>query len=166
MANPDPTAKLTVPDTTTEGAAPATTDPNGPPEGVKSYAGLSQEHTEDPVSYPQNPPVGGKHNPQWQTCGYYSEPIQTEKGVHSMEHGAVWITYQTSLPADQIALLSTMADGHDHLLISPFFGLPTPVVASAWGEQLQLDSATDPRLAQFIEYYEEGPQTPEPGVRC
>jgi hypothetical protein len=39
-------------------------------------------------------------------------------------------------------------------------------VASAWGYQVKLDSASDPRLEQFIRTFEQGPQTPEPGAAC
>jgi hypothetical protein len=44
--------------------------------------------------------------------------------------------------------------------------LPSPVVASAWGVQLQLDGVDDPYLPVFIAYYEEGPQNLEPGAAC
>ena len=140
--------------------------PSGPPEGTKQFAGLKQDHTPDPVTYDQAPPVGGPHNPRWQACGYYDAPIQNERGVHSMEHGAVWITYSPDLAADQVAVLRALTDGRSHVLVSPYPGLPSPVVASAWGEQLTLDSVADPRLAEFVSYFEQGPQTPEPGATC
>jgi hypothetical protein len=35
-----------------------------------------------------------------------------------------------------------------------------------WGKQLLLQSASDPRLLQFVKYFSDGPQTPEPGVPC
>jgi len=142
------------------------TDQGGPPEGTKAYAGLLQEHTPDPVTYGQVPPVGGPHSPTWQTCGYYDAPIQTERGVHSMEHGAVWITYSPDLAAGEVALLKGLVDGRTHVLVSPFAGLPSPVVASAWGQQLTLPSAEDARLAEFVSFFEQGPQTPEPGAPC
>ncbi|MPZ29305.1 MAG: DUF3105 domain-containing protein, partial [Micromonosporaceae bacterium] len=41
-----------------------------------------------------------------------------------------------------------------------------PVVASAWGKQLPLDSADDPRLKEFVRTFAQGPQTPEPGAPC
>ena len=52
------------------------------------------------------------------------------------------------------------------MVLSPRDGLPGPVVASAWGTQLVLDGVDDPRLAEFIKRYRQGPQTPEPGAAC
>lgn len=134
--------------------------------GVQTFGNLPRGHTEQPVNYPQNPPVGGAHSPAWQNCGIYDQPIRSELAVHSLEHGAVWITYQPDLPEAEVSLLQNLVRGQSFLLLSPYEGLPAPVVASAWGVQLQLDSASDPRLEQFIEAYRLGPQTPEPGASC
>jgi Protein of unknown function (DUF3105) len=134
--------------------------------GVVTYGNLARDHSSAPVTYPQTPPVGGVHNPVWQNCGIYDQPVHNENAVHSLEHGSVWITYQPDLPADAVEHLRSLVRGHDHLLLSPYPGLPRPVVASAWGLQLQLDDANDSRLPLFITHYEQGPQTPEPGAVC
>ena len=136
------------------------------PEGVESFAIPSRNHVEGTVSYPQTPPVGGDHNPVWQNCGFYSSPVRNENAVHSMEHGAVWITYQPDLPSDQVEVLRNLAHDNTYVLVSPFPDSPAPVVASAWGKQLQLDSANDPRLEQFVSAFREGPQAPERGAPC
>ncbi len=52
------------------------------------------------------------------------------------------------------------------MLASPYEGLESPVVASAWGKQLRLEGADDPDLESFIQSYFQGPQTPEPGAAC
>jgi hypothetical protein len=132
---------------------------------VKSYSNLSRDHTKEPVDYPQSPPVGGPHNPIWQNCGYYSKPVRNEYAVHSMEHGAVWITYRPNLPKDQVEKIKSLTL-KNYVLVSPYPGLPAPVVATAWGKQLRLDSANDPRLGQFVTTYRLGPQNPEPGAPC
>ena len=36
---------------------------------VQTFTGLARTHTTKPVTYAQNPPVGGDHSPQWLTCG-------------------------------------------------------------------------------------------------
>ncbi|MCU1393833.1 MAG: putative rane protein [Ilumatobacteraceae bacterium] len=133
---------------------------------MKTYTGLSRNHTTDAVVYPQSPPVGGNHNPVWQNCGVYDTPLINEHAVHSLEHGAVWITYQPDLPKSQVAVLDAFAVNQTHILVSPYPGLTSPVVLTAWGLQLAVDSVVDPRIAQFVAEYEEGPQTPELGVTC
>lgn len=122
-------------------------------------------HVTTAVTYPQTPPAGGQHAPIWLNCGTYTAPVTNENAVHSMEHGAVWVTYQPNLPADQIQALKT-ALPPTYTLLSPYPNLPAPVVASAWGKQLTLQSAADPRLAEFIRTYRQSPQAPEPGAAC
>ncbi|HZY42087.1 MAG TPA: DUF3105 domain-containing protein [Anaerolineae bacterium] len=135
-------------------------------EGVQTYANLARDHSELPQVYAQTPPVGGVHSSAWQNCGVYDQPVKNENAVHSLEHGAVWITYQPDLPQATVDQLRNLARGHDHVLLTPYPGLPRPVVASAWGLQLPLDDANDQRLTLFISRYESGPQTPEPGAVC
>ena len=144
-------------------AAPATSAP----AGVRIFEVRSQAHVSGPVDYPETPPVGGAHDPTWQNCGFYTEAIVKERGVHSLEHGAVWVTYRPGLAGDQLDILRRLASSQSHILVSPWAGeLPAPVVASAWGRQLNLDSAADPRLAEFVRAFRIGPQTPEPGAPC
>jgi Protein of unknown function (DUF3105) len=140
---------------------------SAPPGEVQTFdVGPANQHTQEDVDYAQNPPVGGEHNPVWQNCGYYSEPIGDENAVHSLEHGAVWITYSPDLPQDEVERLRDLAQNESYLLVSPREGLPSPVVASAWGKQLSLESAEDPDLERFIGAYSQGPQTPEKGAVC
>lgn len=133
--------------------------------GVKSFT-EDAGHVSGSVTYPQTPPVGGPHDPQWLNCGVYDQPVPNENAVHDLEHGAVWITYRPNLPARQVAKLKDVVGDRTYLDLSPYPGLPAPVVVSAWGKQLQLPSANDPRLEKFIRAYRQGPQTPEPGATC
>ncbi len=135
-------------------------------EGVQTFTDLGRNHTTDPVDYPQSPPVGGDHDPAWQNCGVYDTPVENGRAIHSMEHGAVWLAYRPDLPADQVATVAAFATNQTHVLVSPDAGLTEAVVATAWGVQLRLDSVTDARLTQFVQTYQEGPQTPEPGAPC
>ncbi len=137
-----------------------------PPEGVEAFTVDDASHTEGPVAYPQDPPVGGPHHPIWQNCGFYSEPVGTEHAVHSLEHGAVWVTYDAGFATDiELAALMSIAD-EPKVLVSPYEGLgDTPVVASAWGAQLRLESALDPRLEQFVGAFRDV-NAPEPGAPC
>jgi hypothetical protein len=133
---------------------------------IQTYSDLSRQHTSDPVSYAQHPPVGGAHDPVWQNCGYYATPVRNENAVHSLEHGAIWITYRPDLPQAQIDTLKALAESQTYILVSPMADLPAPVVASAWGKQILLDSADDPRLDEFIRSFRMDPKGPEPGAPC
>jgi hypothetical protein len=134
-------------------------------EGLQRFS-VRQGHTTEPVIYEEVPPVGGIHNPAWQNCGVYSQPVANENAVHSLEHGAVWITYQLDLPADEVEKLETLTRQSAYRLLSPYPDLPSPIVISAWGYQLQLEQADDPRLLQFITSFEQSPRAPEPGASC
>ncbi len=134
--------------------------------GVQSFTGLTRNHVDTAVSYPQSPPVGGDHSSVWQNCGVYDTLVKNENAVHSLEHGAVWLAYRPDLPAAQVEVIRKLAKNQTHVLVTPYEGLKEAVVASAWGKQLRFDSVDDPRLAQFVSTYQEGPQTPELGVTC
>jgi hypothetical protein len=135
--------------------------------GVQFWTGLARDHVTTPVTYAQVPPVGGQHNPVWLNCGVYNDPVPNVNAVHDLEHGAVWITYQPTLDAaSKNALIKLAKSFKTFVTLSPYPNLPNKVVASAWGVQLKLDSATDPRLKDFVKTYRLGPQTPEPGAAC
>ena len=133
--------------------------------GVKSFENLSLQHNSGTIDYEQIPPVGGEHNPLWQNAGFYEQQVLEEQAVHTLEHGAVWITYRADLPKNQVEKIKSLAVKR-YVLASPYSGLPSPVVASAWGKQLRLKSVDDPKLQEFILAYRKGHQTPEPGAPC
>ena len=95
-------------------------------EGVETYDGLTNGHTTGPVDYPQSPPVGGDHDPVWQNCGVYRDPVRNENAVHSLEHGAVWISYAEDLPEADIAALEALVGGPEP---HPRRALSGPVIA-------------------------------------
>lgn len=135
-------------------------------DGVETIEGLTFNHVTTTVDYAQTPPAGGDHNAAWLNCGVYTEPVPNENAVHSLEHGAVWITYSPDLPADQVTALEAMAEGQSYVLVSPFEGMDSPITISAWGYQLGVDSADDPRLATFVQKYLLNPELSEVGAPC
>jgi len=155
-----------------------TSSKNGP-----TNKALAHEHVDGPIRYSVTPPVGGDHNGTWMNCGVYTQPVPSERAVHNLEHGAIWITYQSSLPQAQIDQLKsfvqkqskvvlrsgnqTQATGERYMDLTPFTGLPSPIVMTAWGHQLQLTSPTDPRMQKFVDTFRANPTfTPEYGAAC
>ncbi|MFJ1752710.1 DUF3105 domain-containing protein [Kitasatospora sp. NPDC088134] len=137
-------------------------------DGVKTFDNLGRNHVTTAVTYPMTPPVGGDHNPVWATCmgNVYDAPVKNENAVHSLEHGAVWVTYNGKASADDIKALSEKVKATPYSLMSPYPDEPGTITLSAWGTQLVVDSATDPRVEQFFTKYVQGKQTPEPGASC
>jgi hypothetical protein len=133
-------------------------------EGVQRFLN-TPGHTLDPVTYAQSPPAGGVHHPTWLNCGIYDQPVPNVYAVHALEHGAVWVTYRPDIGAEALATLR----GHlpsSYVVLSPYAGLPSPIVLSAWNAQLRLESPDDPRLPQFFEEYWRNQNVPEPGALC
>ncbi|MFE1800394.1 DUF3105 domain-containing protein [Streptomyces sp. NPDC059517] len=141
-----------------------------PVEGEKSWNAkkLTQNHVSKPVSYPMNPPVGGDHNQAWMTCdgSVYTKAIPNENAVHSLEHGAVWITYNDKAADADVKTLADKVAKTPYTLMSPVEDQAGALMLSAWGKQLTVEKASDPRVQQFLTKYVQGPQTPEPGAAC
>ncbi len=118
------------------------------------------------IPFGELPPAGGNHDPVWQNCGIYDETLNTANVVHSLEHGAIWISYQPDLPAEEIAAIQDAISGQNFLVVSPYPEQRSPIVLTGWGVQLELDSLDDDRFDAFIEAYRVGPNTPERGASC
>jgi hypothetical protein len=136
-------------------------------KGLQQIPGLSRGH-DNAVVYADEglPPAGGVHHDTWQNCGIYDEPIESPKAVHSMEHGAVWITYAPDLPAADVQALQDQVKGEDYILLSPFPGQRSPIVVTAWSVQIEVSEVDDNRIQDFVNTYRLGPTTPERGASC
>ncbi|MDX3522004.1 DUF3105 domain-containing protein [Streptomyces scabiei] len=142
-----------------------------PVNGVKTWAkkDLTQNHVQGTVDYPMKPPVGGDHSQAWMTCDgtVYSKAIANENAVHSLEHGAVWITYTDKAADGDVKKLSDKVSQTPYTLLSPAAEDQSgTIMLSAWGRQLSVDKASDPRVEQFLTKFVQGEQTPEPGAAC
>jgi putative peptide zinc metalloprotease protein len=136
------------------------------PMGTRTFDVGSGAAVPVPAPYRQHPPVGGDYAVQWQNCGFYTAPVVDSRAVHSLARGAVWIAYRPGLPRPEVALLHAVAEQLPFILVSPYRGLRSPVVMSAWGRQLSLPGIGDPRLAQFIAAYRLSDSAPEAGKPC
>lgn len=137
-----------------------------PIDGVQTFGELSRNHVQDAVDYPQQPGAGGDHAPVWTNCGIYTTPVSEQRAIHSLEHGAVWLTYNPDLPAEEVSKLTAVAQNEPYVLLSPVQDQTDPVTATAWGTQLPLQDAGDSRITAFINAYSQSPQAPEPGAAC
>ena len=125
-------------------------------------------HRPGRLTYDPVPPAHGYHSGLgWLRCDAYREPVPAELAVHSLEHGAVWITYDPDLPERDVARLENLRSvDQEYVLVSPYEGLPSPVVASAWERQLRVEDAGDERLKEFTEEFVGNGLGDEEGAGC
>jgi hypothetical protein len=130
----------------------------------------SGDHKTTVIDYgSDSPPFGGPHSPIWADCTgtVYPKQIANENAVHTLEHGAIWITYKPGLAADQLDVLTKLVAGNQYMLLTPYAGLKSNVSLQAWGYQLFVDSASDPRVQAFISDLKlSRTNTPEYGASC
>ncbi|MGW5850334.1 DUF3105 domain-containing protein [Streptomyces sp. NPDC055254] len=150
--------------------AAAETARKTPVDGEQTWEAknLGRNHVETPVKYEMNPPVGGDHHPRWMNCDgdVYKNPVPEVNAVHSLEHGAVWVTYNDKAAKGDVDALAERVGKTTYTLMSPVKEQAGAIMLSAWGKQLTVEKADDPRVAQFFTKYVQGPQTPEPGAAC
>jgi hypothetical protein len=139
-------------------------------EGVQTFDyPAGQEHVTTPVTYEQSPPVGGPHDGEWADCTgtVYDVQIRLENAVHSLEHGAVWITYDPEVVTGEALQTLTDVAGESGRMLSPNQGQDSPISLQSWNHQLKVDSADDPRIEQFADFLTYNQEFfPEPGASC
>jgi hypothetical protein len=157
-----------------------------PGNGAFHPGALQHDHVTGPIDYSIVPPVGGPHNAVWMNAGVYTKPVPTERAVHNLEHGAVWITYDPDLAKSDVAALTafvtkqkmiteteqnaagaTVTNANRYVDLTPWVtnDLPSKIVISAWGHQLRVASPTDPRLQRFVDTFRHNSTyTPEFGA--
>lgn len=123
------------------------------------------------VDYDRYPPVGGPHDGFWAACNgvVYPVAMRDENMVHTLEHGAIWIAYNPkTTSASDVAALTKRVQGEQYMVMSPYPTLTAhPISLQAWGHQLQVDSASDPRIDEFITSLRRNQYVyPETGATC
>ena len=136
-----------------------------PPPGVQTIPIESADHTDQPVSYPTDPPAGGPHDPVWLNCRVYDEPVRNENAVHALEHGAIWIAYSPDLDPSDVERIEDEFGRSSEVIVSPYPGLDNPVSMTAWGRLLEMDSVDLGVMDRFVRAFRD--QTaPEAGATC
>ncbi|HWH44174.1 MAG TPA: DUF3105 domain-containing protein [Thermoleophilaceae bacterium] len=121
-------------------------------------------HVEDAVAYRANPPTSGNHFPVPAEDGAYTQAPQTERSVHTLEHGRIWIQFKPTLPQPQIdKLFAIFAEDPYHMVIAPNGTEMKPLVAAtAWDHSITCDRWDDKvidAIRSFRETYrDQGPE--------
>ena len=148
VENPDPS--VNIPGIYIGANTPATAD--GPASYV-DYKAAIPINADQRVAYNRYPPVGGPHDGTWANCMgiVYDSAVRSENMVHTLEHGAVWITYNPdTISAADLATLKSLVQGQPFTTLTPYPGLDSTISLQAWAHQLKVDSASDERVKQFV----------------
>lgn len=126
------------------------------------------DHVIGKVEYETHPPTGGDHFDFWHNCLFYTQPLIDEAAVHSLEHGAVWVAYRPDVNPEVLNPIRARVEAETHLMASPYPGLESPLVLSAWERQLAVESWDDPLVEEFLNGYLGRLSTtaPEAGLSC
>jgi hypothetical protein len=118
--------------------------------------------------YAHYPPSSGVHYAQTVEWGFYEEEAPPEYYVHNLEHGGVVVLYNCAEDCEdmKVALKEFFAIAPPEdvfnavkLVISPDDKIESPVVALAWGWQLDLQTVDVDALSDFyLRYVNQGPE--------
>jgi hypothetical protein len=164
-SNPDPSTAI--PGIYVGASTPATADT---PASYIDYKAAIHITSDQRVNYNRYPPVGGPHDGTWANCNgiVYGTAVRSENMVHTLEHGAVWITYNPDTISDaDLTVLKGLVDKQPYTTLTPYPGLDATVSLQAWAHQLKVSSATDERVQQFITALRQNRWVyPETGATC
>jgi hypothetical protein len=129
---------------------------------------LESPHIVEGSLYPEynsNPPTSGPHYAIAAAPGFRGdEEIADEHLVHSLEHGTVWISYQSDVPESFIEILEGIAKGDNKVVVTKRDTNDTEIAVASWGRldafDLSVDSELDSaRVRDFIARYKnKGPE--------
>jgi hypothetical protein len=140
-------------------------DLSGPSEinghEIKRFSAEGEnQHTDEQVTYETTPPVSGRHRPSPPACGVYGTQLEDGLFVHGLEHGAVGVLYQPTLPLEDIRRIERIAGEYDsHVITMPYEGMEPVVAVASWGERMDLQELDAAAVRTYIdEFRDEGPE--------
>lgn len=134
---------------------------------LKSYGGdhiaLSQA-----ITYTDTPPASGPHRATWGKWGEFKF-LPPQRWLHNLEHGGVALLYDPCAPASVIQELRDFAKkrpadkgGLFRYVMTPYGGLPYPVMAITWQWRYGAQCVTPADLEAFVQgHYRQAPEDEE-----
>lgn len=135
-------------------------------DGVLRIPIASANVVDGPVDYAQVPPAGGDHAELPQLCGFYRVPVEDEHAVATLATGAVWVTYRPDLPEEEANDLLDTVQGEYDILLSPYPGQTEPIMLTAWGRQLPMQTLDAEQVKLFMVLYANHDDAPLKDESC
>lgn len=126
-----------------------------------SHIGQGSDHP----PYNSNPPTSGPHWASPAECKIYTKEIPDESVLHSLEHGAVWVTYKDKDNKELISKLTDLIKGESgKLILSPRSKNDSAIAVASWGKLMKLEEFDGEQISEFISANKN--QSPEPFASC
>lgn len=137
-------------------------------QGVQTFESQGRQHvaTGSQIAYDQTPPTSGTHYGRSIPAGFYTSEQPYGGLVHSLEHGAVVIYYDSDISGSARSKLERLTEGYQNPWAS-VIAAPQPeafgasLVLTAWQARLDLPSYEADVVQAFLaEYLGRGPENP------
>ena len=134
-------------------------------EAITEQGASHIEQGSDHPPYNSNPPTSGSHWASPAECKIYTTEIPDESVIHSLEHGAVWVTYRDKDNKELVSTLTDLIKGESgKLILSPRSKNDSPIALASWGRLLKLGEFDGEKISEFIAANKN--QSPEPFAPC
>lgn len=131
--------------------------PPEPPRPGVEQADHGREHVNSQKYGGDQPPTSGAHaNPV--TWGVYDTEVRDDQTIHNMEHGGVYISYQPSLPKEQVEKLTSLLSEPfidpkfqpKKIVLAPRAANKSPIELSSWRRSEALASYDQDKIEDYI----------------
>lgn len=122
---------------------------------VEEFESEGREHVAagSEVWYKTNPPTSGPHLSQAESWGVYDREIDDLAGVHSLEHGGIWISYKGVEEGERQELEAIGRANPGSTLVSPRGANEDRIVVVSWGRMMRLKTVDRPLIQKYVETY-------------
>lgn len=115
--------------------------------------------------YNSNPPTSGPHWSSPAECKIYTKEIPDESVLHSLEHGAVWVSYKDKDNKKLAQKLTDLINSESgKLVLSPRSKNDSVIAVASWGRLMKLEEFDGGKISEFIDANKN--QSPEPFASC
>lgn len=123
-----------------------------------------------PNTLPEPPASGPMTNPA--PCQVSYQEIPDTSVIHSLEHGAVYVSYRPDLPVDQADKLNALFTKPfsnprftpNKAVVAPRAVNASPIILTSWKKNLKLDSFDEAKIMDY--YLQNVGKSPEGSSRC
>lgn len=91
-------------------------------------------------AYNSNPPTSGPHFASPANWGVYDYEVPDQIFLHNLEHGGIWFSYRSGIPAMVIEELKALVDefGGSKIVMAPRSANDTDIALAAWTRLLKI----------------------------